>query len=200
MIAYKFLAAGAVAPFTGRPWPRAGEWAGAPPAPERWVHACRVADLPHWVDEELWSVELEEPVRPERYQVASPRARLVARIAAWDPPFRREYSRVCALRARDLALPHLSPSLRDALAGLDDLPAIAKAAGGAARDDRTALYVRDASFFAGGSPAVVSYIAATLASSLGGGLAAFEAERAWQARWLAERLGLGAARMPGSHG
>jgi hypothetical protein len=29
-----------------------------------------------------------------------------------------------------------------------------------------------------------------LASTIAGGLAAFEAERAWQARWLAERLGL----------
>jgi hypothetical protein len=30
-----------------------------------------------------------------------------------------------------------------------------------------------------------------LVSTLGDGLAAFEAERAWQARWLAKRLGLG---------
>ncbi len=40
-------------------------------------------------------------------------------------------------------------------------------------------------------PATTSYIACMLVSTLDGGLVAFEAERAWQARWLAERLGLG---------
>jgi hypothetical protein len=37
---------------------------------------------------------------------------------------------------------------------------------------------------------MTAYVAAVLASSLGGGLGAFEAERAWQAHWLADRLGL----------
>jgi hypothetical protein len=193
VIAYKFLAEGAVAPFTGFRWPGPGAWVSAPSAPHRWVHACRTGDLPHWLEDELWSIELDEPVREARYQIASPRARLVARVAAWDPGFRREYARACALRARDLALPHLSPSLRDALAGLDDLAAIAAAARSADRSDRTAQYVRDAARFAGDGPAVVSYVAATLASHLGAGIAAFEAERGWQARWLAERLGLEAA-------
>jgi hypothetical protein len=190
VIAYKFLAEGAVAPFTGFRWPRPGEWVEAPPAPDRWVHACRARDLPHWLDEELWSIELGGPLRESRYQVASPRARLVARVAGWDPALRREYARACALRARELALPHLAASLREALAGLDDLASIAAAARRADRGDHAAQYVRDAAAFAKDGPAVVSYIAATLASHLGGGLAAFEAERAWQARWLAERLGL----------
>src|SRR6266545_1337643 len=57
MIAYKFLTAGAAAPFTGRPWPLPG-----PRAPGAWivapqgdlarygVHACRVEDLSYWPD------------------------------------------------------------------------------------------------------------------------------------------------------
>lgn len=60
---------------------------------------------------------------------------------------------------------------------------------------RTAAYVSDAAQNAlHVGPATTSYIAAVLASSLGGGLAAFEAERAWQARWLGERLDAGASR------
>jgi hypothetical protein len=38
---------------------------------------------------------------------------------------------------------------------------------------------------------VTSYIASVVAASLGGGAEAFEAERAWQAGWLSEHLGLG---------
>lgn len=38
--------------------------------------------------------------------------------------------------------------------------------------------------------AAASYVACVLATASGGGAAAFEAERAWQARWLSGRLGL----------
>jgi hypothetical protein len=193
VIAYKFLAKGAVAPFTGFRWPGPDVWVRAPAGrDDAWVHACRTGDLPYWLDEELWRIELEAPVRETRYQIASSHARLVARIAGWDPAFGREYARACALRARDLALPHLTPALRDSLAGLDGLQAIADAVQRAGSPSRAAEYVSDAASNAlQVGPAPISYIACTLASMLGGGLAAFEAERAWQARWLAERLGLG---------
>ncbi len=50
MIAWKFLAAGRLGPFTGFAWP-VGEWVAAPEgAPDdRWIHACRASDLPYWV-------------------------------------------------------------------------------------------------------------------------------------------------------
>jgi len=193
VIAYKFLAQGAVSPFTGFRWPGPGEWVAAQPGrDDARVHACRWGDLPYWLDDELWRVELGEPVREARYQIASPQARLVSRIAGWDPALGREYARACALRARDLALPHLTPALRDALDGLDDLQAIADAVQAAGSASTAAGYVSDAASNAlHVGPATTSYIACMLASTLGGGLAAFEAERAWQARWLAERLGLG---------
>jgi hypothetical protein len=195
VIAFKFLARDAVSPFTGFRWPPPWEWVHA--SGERtgaWVHACRVGDVAHWLSDELWRVELEEPVREERYQVASSGARLVGRVAAWDGVTAREYARACALRARDLALPHLAPELRARLAGESDLDRIGAAAGEAAGASRAAGFVADAAQNAEQvGPATTSYIAAVLASSLGGGLAAFEAERAWQARWLAERLGLDAA-------
>ncbi len=192
MIAFKFLAAGKVAPFTRFPWPASGEWVSAPATdrPEVWIHACRAGDLPYWLDDELWRVELARPVRAARYQVAAPRARLLARVDAWDPALARDYARACALRARDLALPHVPAAMRDALTGAPDLDGIASAASAAGSASRAAELVGDAAQNAlHVGPATTSYIAAVLASTVGGGLAAFEAERAWQARWLAERLG-----------
>ncbi len=190
MIAYKFLARGAVSPFTGFRWPGPGEWVRTPAdREEAWVHACRRSDLPYWLDDELWEVELEEPAREGRYQIASPRARLLARTEGWDPALGCKYARACALRTRDLALPHLGSPLRDELRGTDDLQAIADAIRRAGPPSRIAAFVSDAADNAlQVGPAPTSYIACVLASTLGGGLPAFEGERAWQARWLAARL------------
>jgi hypothetical protein len=198
VIAFKFLARDAVSPFTGFRWPSPGEWVSAPgDRAEAWVRACRTVDLPHWLDEELWRIELGEPVRKREYQIAAPRARLVARVAGWQAPIAREYAQACALRARDLALPHLDAALRAALAGATELDAVAAVAQNAASASRAAAFVADAVHSAQHvGAATTSYIAAALASSVGGGLAAFEAERAWQARWLAERLGLEPATLP----
>lgn len=192
MIAFKFLAAGARAPFTRFQWPSPGDWVNAPADDaEMWIYACRRRDLPYWLDDELWRIELEDPVREARYQIASPRARLLSRVAAWDRGLMRDYAQACALRARDLALPHVPGTVREALAGATDLEAIAVAAASAGPTSRAAEYVADAANNAlHVGPATTSYIAAMLASSLGGGLAAFEAERAWQAGWIAERLAL----------
>ena len=156
-----------------------------------WIYACRRRDLPYWLDDELWRIELEAPVREARYQIASPRARLLSRVADWDRGLMRDYAQACALRARDLALPHVPGTVREALTGATDLEAIAVAAASAGPTSRAAEYVADAANNAlHVGPATTSYIAAMLASSLGGGLAAFEAERAWQAGWIAERLAL----------
>jgi hypothetical protein len=193
VIAHKFLAPGAVSPFTGFRWPGPGEWVNAPAGREdAWVHACRPGDLPYWLEDELWRIELDEPLREARYHVAAPRARLVSRIAGWDRALGREYARACALRARDLALPYLGPALRAALEGLGELQAIADAVRRAGPPPLAAGFVSDAANNAlHVGPATTSYIACMLVSTLGDGLAAFEAERAWQARWLAKRLGLG---------
>ncbi|HET9553714.1 MAG TPA: hypothetical protein VFP50_12165, partial [Anaeromyxobacteraceae bacterium] len=65
MIAYKFLAPGAVGPFSGFAWPvpsggGPGPWvaAGAGGA----IHACRTHHLPWWLDAELWAAELDGEV------------------------------------------------------------------------------------------------------------------------------------------
>ena len=91
MLAYKFLASGAVAPFTGRSWPLPG-----PGAPGDWivarqgdlarcgVHACRVEDLPLWPDEALWLIELSEPLLRTQRQLISGHGRLLQRVEAWN--------------------------------------------------------------------------------------------------------------------
>jgi hypothetical protein len=189
VIALKFLATGAVAPYTGFRWSR-GEWVGAPAdRSDVWIHACRVPDLPYWLDDELWRVELDGPVREYRYQIASPRGLLLERVEAWSASLARAFVDACAWRARDVALPHLAPELQDAVAHGTSLGAIA--AMDLASGSLAGAYLGDVVKWAQqGLPAVTSYVAAVLASATGGGLAGFEAERAWQARWLAERLGL----------
>lgn len=191
MIAFKFLARGGIAPFTGFRWPAAGTWVSAPGSDEdAWIRACRTDDLPYWLDEELWRIELAAPVREDRYQLAAPRGRLVARVAAWEAALASAYARACALRARDLALPRVAPALREALEAAPGLEGLVAAVAARGDGSREAAYVADAAQNAlHVGPATTSYIAAVLASTIGGGIAAFEAERAWQARWLSERLG-----------
>ena len=190
MIAYKFLARGAVAPFTRFRWPAPKVWVTAPDRQDAWIHACRPGDLSYWLNDELWRIELDAPVREARYQVASPCARLLDRVEAWTPALGAEYARACVLHARDSVLPHAGPELRRALEGLDDLQAIAAAVQSAAPADRPVAYLGDVASLVQYGPASTSYAAVRLATSLGDGLSAFEAERAWQAAWLAERLDL----------
>jgi hypothetical protein len=191
VIAYKFLRQGAVAPFTGFHWPGPEVWVAAPPVVEAWIHACRHKDLSYWLGDELWRIELEAPMREERYQVASPRARLLERVTEWNPDLGVAYARSCALHAMEGVLPQLAPDLQRSLAGLEDLTAIADAAKRATPASMPSAFLADAALWAlrfGPGPA--SYAAVRLVTSTGGGLASFEAERAWQAAWLTRRLGL----------
>ncbi|HEX9289403.1 MAG TPA: hypothetical protein VF904_07770 [Anaeromyxobacteraceae bacterium] len=208
MLAYKFLSAGAVAPFTGRPWPlpgpRApGAWIFAPPGDlaRYGVHACRMEDLSYWLDEELWLVELGEPIVPTPFHVAAGRGRLLQRITAWNAASAREYAAACAWRARDLVAEALSRAALDAEASalracidLVSLQATATAiAGDAARDEPRGLvaYAAGAALRARqGRFPEASLQCAHLGAALTGSEAGAGCERAWQARWLAHRLEL----------
>ena len=78
MIAYKFLGAGAVGTYSGFAWP-VGEWVDVdlPLVPSRrGVHACRVLDLPYWLDDELWVVELDGEIAEQERMVVAERGRL----------------------------------------------------------------------------------------------------------------------------
>ena len=168
MIAWKFLEAGRVGPFSGFRWP-VDEWVSAPEGAgeDRWIHACRPSDLPYWVPAsptaELWRVEVDAPVVAHRWQVASPRARLLEPVVAWGPAVERELRRECSAQARRLAA---------GASGVE--PAV------------TAQYVQTADTWNAGCG---MFALAQLARTIGGD-AAGDAERARQARWIAERLEL----------
>ena len=102
MIAYKFLDQKRVAPFTRVRWPEPGEWLES----ERvelclsGVHACRIVDLPYWLQTELWKVELEGDVVEGERLVAARRGRLVGRVETWTDEVAKNFGRSCAEEAR----------------------------------------------------------------------------------------------------
>lgn len=189
--AYKFLAPGGVSPFIRFRWPRAGTWVTAPDEQEEsWIFACRDRDLPYWLERELWVIELDEPVRELRFQLAASRARLLRRVSRWDEDLRREYARACALRARDLVLPAAPPELRGGLERARGPEEVAAVVGKASVTSIITSYLGDAARIgARGDGATASYVTCVLAATLKGDAAGFEAERAWQAGWLGERVG-----------
>jgi hypothetical protein len=170
VIAYKFLAAGRVGPFSRRPWP-AGEWVAVEGPLElcrNGVHASTVRALAVWLHDELWAVELAGEMEVADVVVVARRCRLRERVTAWDVPAARELAAASAAHAR----------------------------GFAAAGDAAASYAADAERYAASvesatDAAVVTYIGARAAEAAGTG--GFARERAWQAGWLAERLALPAA-------
>jgi hypothetical protein len=196
MIAYKFLADGAVGPFTRFAWPRPDPggpaWVSAPEgaSDERWIHACRIEDLPYWLGAELWQVELADPVLEAVHQIASPRGRLVAQVTGWTRATAAEFGRACAFRARELALPRLAPAARDVLAGAQDVGELAAASARLVPDvGAPAAYLNTAAICADEAPAVSAFAVETFARDLAGDAAGLE-ERRRQAAWLRERLAL----------
>lgn len=160
VIAFKFLNAGGIAPFTGFHWTR-GTWVSAPAdgGPGTGVHACRIADLPYWVDDELWRIELAGETVERKTQVEARQGRLLDRVTAWDP---HAFADACAQRAKGYAEAAKTPELLD--------------------------YASWASRGKAGSSGFIAAVAAVAAR--GGDRAAYAEERAWQARWLAETLKL----------
>lgn len=212
MIAYKFCATGARSPFTGYVWPAPGStWSvvGSPlvTCANGW-HACRTADLPYWLADELWEVELEGAVLEADTSVVAERARLRRRVAGWPDPVARELAVACARRARDIAVRELSLAgagrTLAVLGGWESLDELAGAVAlGDMVDDEPARmivqYTGDtASYALEGGYAEAAYIAAFAAEHaspepgqrLSRDVTAFDVERAWQARWLAARLDL----------
>ncbi|HVF79267.1 MAG TPA: hypothetical protein VNA28_13300 [Solirubrobacteraceae bacterium] len=210
VIAYKFLRDGQVGPFSGVPWPPAGEWLQATEVGDcaraclGRVHACRVEDLPEWMDHELWRVELDGHVTVDCGKLIADRGRLVERVEVWDAALMAAFAEACALRARDAALTVLAPGspahcglaschaaedLAAACVQLTDLDPDGERAAGYAGD--AARHVLGAVAEPSTAPihaAVNGFIAAHAAAFAENDLGAAERERAWQADWLARRL------------
>ena len=166
MEALKFLRPGRTAPFTGVTWPPAGQWLVAAEPLElcrAGVHGLLPDVLATWIAEELWCVELDGGQELAPGIVVAPRGRLLGRVEAWNDHAAREFAHVCAAHAR--------------------LPASGRAAEYAA--DATAAAK---TAVAGDSATRVGYVAARAAEAMEPG--GFVAERRWQSRWLAARLGV----------
>lgn len=201
MIAYKFLKAGRVGPFSGFSWPEPGLWVTADAGADvcrTGVHACRPRDLPWWLADELWAVELGGDVRTDGHKVAAPRGRLRARIEGWTRECARDYGEACAWRAHETA----SVALRraghrrasrqlDACDTLDRVLSTTRRLADELPDSRIGLTMAgDGAFRAmTEAPPTSAYIAAHIALAVGGP-AAYAAEREWQAQWLIDQLGL----------
>ena len=163
MIAYKFLTAGAIGRFTGFRW-SPGAWVDADTVDpcRSGIHACRVADLPMWLDDELWEIELAGHVLARERKIVATRGRLTRRIDAWTPRAAREFGHFCARRTRERVgfLPYLSG------------------------------FVRDVDRFVAQNRIAIAGFAAARAAELRDGPAAYDSERAVQAQWLARRVGI----------
>lgn len=205
-MAYKFLAAGAVAPFTGFRWPvpgphGAGAWVEAPDERlEHGIHACRVRDLAFWLDAELWRAELAEPIVEGQRQIVARRGRLLERITLWNGQMARSFAEACAWRARDRSV----AALREAalaeeaqlLARCSGLPELRSAS--SRLSARTSLpgvlagYLMEAvDCLLAGDSACSTYISARSAvATERSGESAFGTERELQASLLADRVGL----------
>jgi hypothetical protein len=167
VIAYKFLRPDGSSVFTGFRWTlpegEPGQWVDAPPGLCRsGVHACRVSDLPFWAGPILYEAELAGEIVEGRSKIVASRARLLRRIYAWDGGLRDTYTRMCADRAHELTH-SVSPQLESWEA------------------------VVETSISEG--PALLGFVAARIAEEISSP-GAYYAERAAQAAWLAERLGL----------
>jgi hypothetical protein len=175
VIAYKFLATGAIAPFSGASWP-----VPSPDAPGSWVvvegeletcangvHACPLGALAYWFDDELWAVELADEILDAGTVLVARRGRLLERVAGW-PSCSRSFAEECAARARQR---------------------VTSAIDGARLDE----VVDDAEYHAARADAprhavVAAYAAAVAADALERG--GFESERRRQSAVLAALLGL----------
>ncbi len=211
---FKFLGAGSVGRFSGFVWPALGEWLSVdgPLDPcVSGIHVCRTGDLPYWLDDELWEVEVGGDRLDLLEQVVVRRARLISRVEAWDT-LAAALASGCLHELRRLAERELELSNDPDVGGLpadDDLEAARAARGLAGRDHaaRTAAAARLLVLLADAgdivadpslSPAVagryVAYIAAhaadhaTLESRLPPGSTGFSEERRRQADELARAL------------
>jgi hypothetical protein len=184
VLAYKFLAGGR-SPFSGWQWDlpdggRPGEWvevSGPLELCANGVHACTPGQLPLWLGQDLWQVELGGEILATEQVLVASRARLTAPVAAWDASCQERFGAYCVRRAGEMAAGYPPGGA---------LAATVSALAGEVAAQAAELWVTEA-----------GYWAAALAGQLAAGRRdgpeydrSFAAERALQARWLAAELHL----------
>jgi hypothetical protein len=210
LIYWKFLRTDRKSPFTGYSW-EPTEWS-APAKPwtcHAGVHACRISDLPYWLSDELWQVELAPPVIQAHHKVIAARARLVGLVADWTPDTARELAVACAVRTAGHAAAELSDHglcddaerlthVAEQSAPADWCETVKRCAElalirGARQAMKLCGYVIDAIEAIDEYPvASVAYIAARAANQRSSAdlIDPYADERSWQENWLVDRLGL----------
>lgn len=163
MNAYKFLEPGRVSPFSGFHWPE-GDWveAHAADACRGGIHACRPQDLPFWMTGELWGIELEGEILKGERKVVAPRGRLTGRIEGWSDELLAGFAGFCLERTRKR---------------VGYVPILAG-------------FVTDVDRFRVQGRWPMAGFAAARAAERRDGPEAYDEERAVQASWLSDRLGL----------
>jgi hypothetical protein len=107
VIAYKFLATGRLATYSGVRWPEPGTWLEARGTLERSVsgiHALRAQALLGWIDDELWTCELGGAIEDDGEVLVAERGRLLGRVEAWNEGSAYQFARACAARGRELVV------------------------------------------------------------------------------------------------
>jgi hypothetical protein len=165
---FKFLAAGARGPVSGFQWPAPGTWletSGVLEPCVRGAHVCRVADLPYWLHDELWEMELagERVEAVDCLVVRS--ARLVRRIESWQRDGARNFVSACAQHAAEVVA--RAPA---------EVRALAEAYVDDARECAEANVIAFGAFSAA--------VAVGKLASEADAIQAYRRERAWQADWL----------------
>ncbi|MDP9262577.1 MAG: hypothetical protein M3O89_11465 [Actinomycetota bacterium] len=145
MQAFKFLANGRGL-FSDFAWPlpehgNPGPWVATEAPPEacvRGIHVCREDDLPYWIDDELWLVEIRGQIVEHETMMVAEEGRLLEKVESWDAAAAKRFAEDCALRARSAAAESLRNVGRSAdataLEATADLDAIREAAQTIVRD------------------------------------------------------------------
>jgi hypothetical protein len=203
VIAYKFLARGAVGPVTRHRW-SPGQWVEAVRVEEGFgVHACRVSDLAFWIADELWRIDLEGQVRERATQVEASRGRLLDRVEGWDRKAWAELGLACVFQTRDvsaaalrglgqvdaanrLAAPTTFERLVETVRSSEPPEGFAGEMFGYAHDAAVAFSIT-------GNAAESSFIASVATAAARGDPAGFDDEKRRESGWLASRLAVGPA-------
>lgn len=206
-LAYKFLATGRVGRFSRFRWPEPageelGEWVHAGARLQVCadaIHACRARDLPLWLDDELWVIELAGETIEADTKIAAASGRLVRRVRGWTGEAASDLAFACALRARDHALRAIrSEGLRAESSPLSEAftpreihaRASEFSAHASGVVSTAAGFAMDAGKLASDGAAATTAYVATHAAAHMGGPTAMAGERAWQVDWLVDRLAI----------
>src|SRR5262249_52029854 len=161
------------------------------------IHACRVADLPWWLADELWEIELGGETIARGHKLVAHEGRLIARVVEWSPASAGEFAQACAWRARDRGIQSLrlvggekAGAELEACATLADLVSCTRDLVSRVPSARISLAMAGdgGNCALAGAAAASGCIAAQAATRIDG-RSGYEAERRWQAAWLRNRLG-----------